>query len=161
MTAPHNAYVLTASRWYTFPTSTLLIGCDAPSLLNHMLREILSNLISAVKRWRVRLLGDRCTEELSGLNGCSLSRSLFLLLCLSLSFFSRGASNVNQMNDRFSPLSSSQHPLHGNQYFNMSNWIFVPHCMSDGGSDVYGCVCVTSFKRVYFTQYHLFSLPFT
>lgn len=33
--------------------------------------------------------------------------------------------------------------------------------MSDGGSGVYCCVCVTSFKRVYFDRYHLFSLPFT
>jgi len=36
-----------------------------------------------------------------------------------------------------------------------------PHYMSDGGSGVCGCVCGTLFKRVYFSQYHLFSLPLT
>lgn len=33
--------------------------------------------------------------------------------------------------------------------------------MSNAGSGVYGCVCMTLFKRVYFSQYHLFSLPLT
>lgn len=95
----------------------------------------------------------------------ALSPSLSVSLSLSLLpfthfFHQEPVMSIRWMTD-FCPLSSSQHPLRGNQYFNMSNWIFVPHYMSDGGSGVCRCGCVTSFKRVYFNQYHLFSLPFT
>lgn len=81
-----------------------LIVWDAPSLRNHMLDEILSNLISAEKRWRVRLLGDCCTKELCCLKGCSLCFSVYFFpssplvwLFLFLVFFTWGVSNVNHM----------------------------------------------------------------
>lgn len=67
--------------------------------------------------------------------------------------------SIRRMTDFFSPLPSSQHSLHGNQHFNMSNWIFVPHYMSDGGWCVWLCVSDLIW-RVYCNQYHLFSLPF-
>lgn len=152
MTEPHNAYVRAGD--IHSPTNTPLIGCSSPSRLNHMLRKILSNLISAVKRWRVRLLGDGCRERIISLEWMhSPSRS-------PVHFFHHGfVMWLRRMTD-FCPLSSSQHPLRGNHCLNISNWIFVPHYMSDGGTAVGRCAHVTSFERVYFNQYHLF-LPFT
>lgn len=143
----HNAYVLTASRWYTSPTSFLLVGCGAPLHSNHMLREILSNLVSAVKRWRVRLLGDRCAEEYAGLNKRSLS--------FPCSFFHEEPVMSVRWMAALCPLPSSQHALHRNLYFNMSNYIFVAHYMSEAGASVW------PHSMVCFDPHHLFPLPST
>lgn len=86
----------------------------------------------------------------------------------SLIFFS--SCNANQTSEWWTHThacthTSSQHSLCGNQHSNMSNWIFFSppplSIVSNTGSGVYGCVCMTLFKRVYFSQYHLFSLPLT
>lgn len=93
---------------------------------------------------------------------------LFQLLFLS-HFFFHHVMPIRRVNDgptRTRTHTSSQHSLCGNQHSNMSNWIFLSppfplSIMSNAGSGVYGCVCMTLFKRVYFSQYHLFSLPLT
>lgn len=116
-----------------------------------------------MKRWRVRLLGDRCTEELSALNGCSP-----LSAPLSLSFFFHHVMPIRRVND--GPTHTHAHtPV----VSILSVEISTPICqieffsppplsiVSNTGSGVYGCVCMTLFKRVYFSQYHLFSLPLT
>lgn len=120
-----------------------------------------------MKRWRVRLLGDRCTEELSALNGCSPLSAL-----LSLSFFFHHVMPIRRVND--GPTHTHAHtpvvsilsveistPICQIEFFSLVPPPFPLSIMSNAGSGVYSCVCMTLFKRVYFSQYHLFSLPLT